>query len=597
MCGISGLVTENPLAREIIGKMNTLIHHRGPDQDGIFTDTSAGVFLGHKRLSIVDLSDMGRQPMVSECGRFSLVFNGEIYNYLELKGILRQRGHQFQSSCDTEVLLKSFLEWGVACLQRLNGMFAFALYDQKEEKVFLVRDRIGEKPLYFSSWGSHFAFASEMKAFLALDPLGFHFQLDPLQVQRFMGFMWLPNSGATMIRQIERLQPGEIVEYDIKTKRLKREHYWELKIDPNIARMDFKQAVATYEELLDDSVRLRLQADVPVGIMLSGGLDSSIIAALAQKHTQRSVSTFTLKFDNKYSEEKYAKLVSGHIGSHHHELLIETSNLFEKLKDIIYYFDDLTTVDGGLITTILMGNVLKENGVKVILLGEGSDEINAGYGKFSFSKFPFSVLPSCVRNTAYYYAMSRYPLLKPDFFKHARFVNKAINSSPGDSLQQFTKFDLTHQLPNHLLMKVDKATMAQSLEARVPFLDHRLVEFVYNLPSKYKLQGKTFSMSSLNEKHLLKKVAAKHLPSQIIQRKKFGMMLPTSEVLRDNKEKIKEELLNSENSVVFDFVSRPEIEKLFEAPRFDFNRNENEWFLWKVFTFHLWSKRFLGTNA
>jgi asparagine synthase (glutamine-hydrolysing) len=575
--------------------MSLQLLHRGPDQDGDFADSRTGVYFAHRRLSIIDLSEMGRQPMTSACGRFVVVYNGEIYNHVELRKTLTDLGCVFRSGSDTEVLLHAYAQWGKDCLSRFNGMFAFALYDIPAGKVFLARDRIGEKPLYYIHRPDLFAFASEVKAFRPLKKLGFEFKLDAQQVAGFLGYMWVPDRSGTLLKDVRRLEPGQWGEYDLATRQFRVQRYWDLQIKEDVSRLRFDEAVERYEHLLDESVRIRLRADVPVAVMLSGGLDSSIIAALARKHVT-DLRTYTLVFKRANSEGPFADIVARHIGSRHHELLIDTADVLKTIKDAVPFFDDLTTVDGGLVTTYAMCGLLKEQGVKVILLGEGSDEVNAGYSKFLFSKFPFTWVPSIVRNAGFYYTLSRYSIFRDGFWRHAGAVDAIAKSFRGDHLQQMTGYDIQHQLPNHLLMKVDKATMAQSVEARVPFLDPNLVEFVYSLPAEYKYKGKWFNPWALNEKYILRQVAAQHLPASIIARRKFGMMLPTGEVLADNISEIREELLGDADSPIHAFIDRKEIGKLFDPPRWPWEKVEKDWFLWKVYLLHLWSQWILRDN-
>ncbi len=591
MCGISGLISSAPLAQETLERMNSLQNHRGPDQDGLFCDANSNVYLGHKRLSILDLSEKGRQPMSSPCGRFTLVFNGEIYNHETLRSQLRQRGHSFRSTSDTEVLLIAFMEWGIECLNRFNGMFSFALYDQKDQCVYLARDRIGIKPLYFFKGNELFAFASEAKAFRALDFLGLDPELDTRQVQRFFGFNWLPDNQHTLIKGIQKIQPGEWLLFNAKTFKVEQRClYWQLEEQSKYKYLDWDQALDLYDKLLNESVRLRMRADVPVGVMLSGGLDSSTIAAIAKQHTQR-LHTFTLVFDHKNSEGEYARRVSQHIGSEHDELFIDTRNFMDTLRSSIGYFDDLNSTDAGLLSTRMMSRILAERGIKVVLLGEGSDEINGGYSKFAFSKFPFNWIPAFLRDTAFYFAMSRFPPWRKGFLSHARYSHKQIGAFRGDIFQQHTRYDVLYQLPNHLLMKVDKGTMAQSVEARVPFLDHNLVEFIFSIPTRYKLAGSYFSPWKVHDKYILRKLSQRYLPPEISWRKKFGMMLPVSDVLKNNRNEILEELRESPNSRLYDFVSRKEILELFDPPG-KFDLDGKDWLLWKAFLFHLWTQSF-----
>ncbi len=250
--------------------------------------------------------------------------------------------------------------------------------------------------------------------------------------------------------------------------------------------------------------------------------------------------------------------------------------------------DDLSTVDGGLVSTYAMCRLVREQGLKVVLLGEGSDEVNAGYERFLYSRPPFAWAPAIVRNAGFYYSMSRYPIFRRGFWRHAADVNRIVASYRGDQLQQMTGFEIQHQLPNHLLMKVDKATMAQSIEARTPFLDPALVEFAYSLPAKYKYQGDWFRPRRVNEKRILRHVATQNLPAAIVNRRKFGMLLPVGDVLADNRGTLRQELLGDADSPVHAFVSRTEIRQLFERPRLPGQTSEKEWFLWKVYMLHLW---------
>jgi asparagine synthase (glutamine-hydrolysing) len=587
MCGISGIVTAHPIDERVVDRMNTALAHRGPDRDGTFADRDAGVYLAHRRLSVVDLSDGGRQPMTSACGRFVVVYNGEIYNYLELRERLAALGATFSSASDTEVLLQAWSQWGPDCLQHLDGMFAFALYEKPAGRLFLGRDRIGEKPLYYLERPGVLAFASEVKAFKPLAGLGVDLDVDADEVASFMGFMWAPDVSRTLVRGVRRLGPGEYATFDLASRRLATRRYWTLTARGDASRLSFRDAVDTYERLLDASVRLRLRADVPVAVMLSGGVDSSLIAALARRHAP-DVRTFTVVFRRPDSEGPFAKVVADRLGSRHYELLIDTGDALGAIKDAIPTFDDLSTVDGGVLSTIAMSRLVREHGVKVVLLGEGSDEVNAGYARFRFGRPPYSWLPSGMRNALFYYSMSNYPVFRRGFLRHVSRVHRTVQSTDGDPLQQMTAFEVQHQLPNHLLMKVDKATMAASVEARVPFLDPALVEFAFGLPDRFKRRGAWLRTAAPRDKVLLRAVAARHLPPEIVNRPKFGMLLPVGEIVTRHAAAIRTELLDQPSSPIFTFVGRTELDALLSGRHGGWRITEREWLVWKVYLLHLW---------
>lgn len=591
MCGIAGFVSTKHDCGQAVNIMCQAMHHRGPDQNGRYNDSTAPISLGHQRLSIIDLSERARQPMSDESGQFQLVFNGEIYNYLQVRQNLQNLGHTFHSGSDSEVLLRSFIEWGEACLERLNGMFAFAIYDTRNKKIFIARDKIGEKPIYYLHENGVFAFASEFKSLAALRSIGFSLTLDPISVQTFFGFMWQPDSSRTMVQEIARLEPGHTLTYCLNNNSLVKKQYWRLKADPNISRLSYEDACERYGEILEESVRLRLQADVPLAVMLSGGLDSSLIAAVARPYVDK-LRTFTLTFNHEKSEAQYAEIVARHLSTNHEFLHIDQSNIMAEIKDSIPYFDDLSTVDGGLITTRLACKKLKERGVRVILLGEGSDEINAGYQKFSFSKLPFSAMPPRLAFTFFYYAMSRFSPTWKGFFQNRDVGYKFLDIAENCRLQQYTRFDIEHQLPNHLLMKVDKATMSESIEARVPFLDPDLATFVFSLPAEYKLSGKWFNPWMQNEKKILRDVAKAKLPKEIIDRRKFGMMLPISDTVRSNQDEMFEEIISANSFIPENLISKNFMKKLFQPSKFGYQRTQRESFIWKLFIFSLWAKEY-----
>jgi asparagine synthase (glutamine-hydrolysing) len=467
-------------------------------------------------------------------------------------------------------------------------MFALGIYDKPKGTVYFYRDRIGEKPLYYIRHNRFFAFASEVKAFRGLNRTDFHYELDREMVDLFMGFTWLPESSRTMLEGVERLAPGEMLALCVSDLSVCKSVYWSLQVDSEAQSMEFHDAAEKYEEMLEKSVRDRLQADVPVGILLSGGLDSSLIAALAQKASDKPIKTFTVSLDHEKSESRFARIVSSHIGSEHHELFVEHGGMIDKLKEAIPIFDDLTSTDGGLLGTRLLCREIRKNGIKVVLLGEGADEVNAGYNKFAFSKIPFSFMPDFVGNFGYYYAIGQNLFLNHKTLAYARKTHRWIQEQVGDKLQKLTAFDIKRQLPNHLLMKVDKGSMAESVEARTPYLDYHLVEYGFSLPAEYKIKRKRANPKQPHEKYILRRIAEKYLPPEIAWRKKFGMLLSIESTVKENRNSFKELMLSDSSHPLFEYFSEDYIRSLFDVSKNMFLNREREWFIFKLVVFYLW---------
>ena len=588
MCGIAGLLTKHHSGNEVIRGMTNKLIHRGPDQYGFYNDSVNGVYLGHRRLSILDLSDLGKQPMQSEDGRYIISFNGEIYNYLKLKKNLEKRGCVFKSTCDTEVLLVLFTIYGVDCFLRLDGMFAVSIYDKKENKLILCRDRIGEKPLYYINNKNYFAFSSEIKSFESLKTLGYQHQIDRDMTSLFITMPWLPERERTLLNDVYKVEPGYYMEVNLYNRKIIKKKYWELPVNSTCS-LNFSDATQKYESLLIESINNRMQSDVPVGVMLSGGLDSSLITSIANRYSSTTLSTYTLIFDDEKDERFHARKVSDYLGTNHHELFVDVnSNIIDMITKYIDVFDDLSSVDGGIISTFLMSQQIKKHGIKVLLFGEGADEVNAGYGKYMFSKAPFNFFPKTIRNFLYYYATSRNLLINNNSISSFQYMLSKLNNLSVDELQEFTGFDILYQLPNNLLMKVDKSTMMASVEARVPFLDHKIVEFAYSLPNQYKIRGKHFSMKESNEKYILREIAAKYLPLESSQRKKMGMMLPTDKLLVNNLNRIKELMMSQPDHLLYSFISQDYVNKLFVRSDFSIINTEKEWLLWKLLVLFIW---------
>jgi asparagine synthase (glutamine-hydrolysing) len=494
--------------------MMAAMTHRGPDDIGRLVDGAAGLAIGHNRLSIIDLSPGGHQPMVNTNNGDVLTFNGEIYNFRELRGDLEAQGYQFRSQSDTEVLLFAFAAWGTECVRHIRGMFAFAIWSPTKRAMFLFRDPMGIKPLYY--WtppGGGIVFASELKAFLVFP--GFKPSLDRRAIGQFLEFGYTFENDRTILKGVHKLPPGHCLRVRANEKP-KLKYYFR----PNIESDCTARASDVESELhatLEEVTAQHLIADVPVGLLLSGGLDSSLIAALAARQTQ--VRTFTMGFAHSDLDERtHARRVARHIGSEHEEILITPPEISDDLQSTIACFDDLFA-DWGTISTRLLYKKCRERGIKVALVGEGADELFGGYDVFrsSDSRAPadwwlFQLYRRyCGRRYGRYFGIFR--ALMRDYLKSAN----------GDRFDAVRLFETRSQLPNNYVMKVDKASMSVSVEARVPYLDQRIAEIAYRIPKSLLLEEGT-------EKSMLRRVARrfKLLPDEALARPKCGGSMAAS---------------------------------------------------------------------
>ncbi len=515
MCGIAGwsLRPGASLTPEMLEAMAAAIRHRGPDDHDSWQAPGGGAALTHNRLSIIDLSPAGRQPMISESGRV-LSFNGEIYNFRGLRAELERAGHRFRSRTDSEVVLRGFDEWGTGVLRRLRGMYALALWSPDDQSLLLARDPTGMKPLYFADLpgGAGVAFASEVKAFLALP--GFVPRVSPSALEQYleMGYVYEPR--ATSLQGVFKLGPGESL-----TLRAGRAGEPVAFFEPPRPDPADDRPLETREEelfeMLSQVVGEHLVADVPVGLLLSGGLDSSLVAALASRHTR--LTTLTMGFAGSQVDERpFGRRVAEHLGSDHHELLIEPAELGEGLEEAAACLDDLFG-DWGVITTRLVYARARREGLKVVLVGEGSDELFGGYPVFETPAGP-----SWLRTVQLYrrYCGRRYGR---GVFRFAPLFRSLLGRSGGDLFEAIRLFESRHQLPNNYVMKVDKASMSVSVEARCPWLDQRVAEIAYRTPRRFLLAEGT-------NKHLLRFLARRRglLPEEVLSRPKFGASIAAS---------------------------------------------------------------------
>src|SRR5208282_605771 len=552
MCGICGKVNLDRNAASVepslIRAMMDTIRHRGPDDDGLYV--APGVGLGHLRLSIIDLGS-GHQPLSNEDGTIWIVFNGEIYNYRELRAFLVGKGHVFKTQTDTEVIVHLYEELGPQCLEKLRGMFAFALWDEKEKALILARDRVGIKPLYYSLTDKAIVFASEIKAILA-DP-AINRELAPEIIDRFLSFLYVPGE-ETLLKGICKLAPGHYLL--LKDGKAEIRQYWDLEFFKPSERPSLKDAENELSNLLAEAVELHMIADVPVGVLLSGGVDSTALLSCAAERTDKEISSFTVGFSDPgiADERPYARLASETCGSSHHEMTISANDFAEFLPRYVWHMEEPVCEPPAI--ALYYVSKLARNYVKVLLSGEGGDEAFAGYNNYrtiiwlerlkhvwpavnGAASWGLSQLNSWVHSARvakyaplvnatfpdYYYSRTSTPyrysrngigeLYSADFGKSidkeytVEPIRKLFSTVKNQSvLDQMLYIDTKTWLPDDLLIKADKMTMANSLELRVPLLDHRLLEFAASLPPHYKLKGFTL-------KYIWKRALSKRVPGRI----------------------------------------------------------------------------------
>ena len=581
MCGICGFYGFRDDV--LIERMCKVLAHRGPDQEGKYT--SENVSLGHRRLSIIDLSDRGRQPLTNEDETLWLVCNGEIYNFQELRSALRERGHIFYSDSDSEVILHSYEEKGLQCVDDFRGMFSFALWDSKEKMFILARDRVGIKPLYYFEDGGKFLFASEIKSIL--EDKRIEREVDYHSYYSYLAFQTTLGED-TMFKNIKKLAPGHILIY--KNRKITLKKYWDLPLaeDTGYQKSERHCADRVYE-LLGESVKMRLMSDVPLGVLLSGGLDSSSIVALMSQSVNQPIKTFSVGFNQPDDELGYARLVADHFKTDHRELMIKPHDLVRVLEKIVWHMDE-PLADGGAISTYLVAEQVKEH-VKVILVGEGGDEIFGGYSWHNLGMPFFKFIPEAVKLRLYFYLTTFYRKKRAqnkNMYREFKSLFRELNKSK-DPLLRLTSFEIKCLLPNSLLMKVDKMTMAHSLEARVPFLDHELVEYSTVIPSGHKIRR-------LTGKYILRQAMRELLPHEIVKRPKHGFLVPLNSWLKNELKEYAQELLLSPESHARKFFPEKEIRSLF-VKRSKLKDIENTSLLWRLLVFEVWHTIYINGST
>lgn len=534
--------------------------HRGPDGAGEWWSGDGRVGLAHRRLAIIDLSPAGHQPMTDASGDLTIVFNGEIYNFGELREQLQQMGADFRSHSDTEVLLQAYRHWGPDCLLRLNGMFALAIHDARQNKVFLARDRAGEKPLFYRTDGHELRFASELKGLLA--DFSLPRRIDPTALDCYLALGYVPGE-LCMVREVKKLPPAHAMEFDLRTGKDKVWRYWQLPDLDTASDIDEAALLDELEHLLEDAVRKQLVADVSVGVLLSGGVDSSLITAMAARATNR-VKTFTIRFPGyrALDETEHARLIARHFGTEHIELETEPASA-DLLPKLAHQFDE-PMADSSMVPTCLVSGLVRQH-CTVALGGDGGDELFGGYGHHSrllwmqrrLGRIPLPMrraiafsagrlLPIGMKGrnwlqglgvdlesglpliASHFDAENRHRLVPslPNLGTQAEGILKKRLPATEDLLQRVTRMDFQNYLAEDILVKVDRASMMNSLEVRAPLLDVRLIEFAFGrVPARLKA-------TSQEKKILLKRLTERVLPPEFDRQRKQGFSIPLSHWLQ-----------------------------------------------------------------
>jgi asparagine synthase (glutamine-hydrolysing) len=606
MCGILGFNWQD---EKKIKMLADLLQHRGPEQEGFHV--ADGVSIGHKRLKIIDLSEKGRQPLYNEDGSVCVTFNGEIFNFPEIRPLLEKQGHVFTSHTDTEVLVHGYEQWGVDMLERLNGQFAFCIFDKKQNLLFLARDRFGIKPLYYYCDDKRFIFGSELKVFLKGD-VDRHINQPAMDYYMLFGNTPFDQS---IIEGVKKLPASCMLVYDLSNRKIKElRRYWTLTFEPQLD-CDQHEIEKQIVERLDKAVKMQLISDVPLGAFLSGGVDSSILVALMSKYV-KDLNTFSIKFDRPdFNESYYAKIVSDKFKTRHFEIEFNADNVKDVITELPFYYDD-PFADPSMVPTCLVSRVAKQH-VTVSLSGTGGDELFGGYWHYNdyrILKF-LNRLPSPVKRFLDYSTAVANLVFKRDYLNKLRgFLGKAedpvilylrlfsymfrTKEESSDKLLPFRYIashfiypddinnamncDLNEYMPDDLLVKEDRASMAVTLEARVPFLDHTFAEFAAKIPPSLKIKmGR--------KKYILKRAFRNILPPEIIHRRKKGFGVPMIHYFRN-------ELRDFAYHHLFDFDLLNYYDKNLLKTYWDRHQaKKGDYYriFWSIMMFNLWFKKWM----
>jgi len=631
MCGICGIISfnNNIVTEPVIHSMCKVISHRGPDDEGMFIGNNSHVGLGMRRLSIIDLQT-GHQPVFNEDKSICLVLNGEIYNFQELKTRLINEGHKFYTKTDTEVVAHLYEKYGYDCVTHLRGMFAFALWDDNKKALFIARDRVGKKPLVYAVNNGQLSFGSEIKCLLEAGSS--KREIDHNAIDMFLTYQYIP-SPMTIFDDIKRLPPASYMVCDSKGN-IKITKYWELDFSKK-TNLTFTESCGEIKRILTESTKLRMISDVPLGAFLSGGHDSSIIAGIMSRLSDKPVKTFSIGFEEEgFSELPYARIVANHFGTEHNEFNVKP-DMIEILPKLIWHYDQ-PFADTSIIPSYYVSNITRKY-VKVALNGDGGDENFCGYLRYPAIKlssmFPFEILgrkfyektgkmiplveTTSVKNKLRYFRRFFTALGEPvpvrnvlwhcfftneiKRFIYSDYMNNMIKQNSydylvdvynkpdyDDILDRVSYTDINTYLPEDLLVKMDIASMSNSLEARSPLLDHNLLEFTATLPSSWKLKN------GINKKYILKETFRDFLPKEIMSRPKQGFGIPIGKWLREDLSGYLKEILYSEQTMRRPYFNHKNIKILVENHLS--GKEDHGYRLFALIVLELWHRIFIDKN-
>ncbi|HEV7334082.1 MAG TPA: asparagine synthase (glutamine-hydrolyzing) [Flavisolibacter sp.] len=634
MCGIAGFVDFTKKSNEAaVREMASCLQHRGPDGGGVFfTLTSeAAIGLGHRRLSIIDLSETANQPMCFQ--GLHLIFNGEIYNYEEIRNQLIALGHEFNTHSDTEVILHAWQQWGEKSIEQWRGMYAIAIYDEEKEELICIRDRAGVKPYYFSFKEGIFLFGSELKSILSHS--SFQKRINRDAVASFLQYGYVPQPHS-IFEDTYKIQPGHIVCLDLKIKRISTRQYWNVYDYYNRPKLSVSlpEAIAETESILKQAFDLRMVADVPVGVFLSGGYDSSCVTALLQKDSTEKIKTFTIGMtDEKLNEAPFAKKVAQHLGTDHTEYYCTAQEALQIIPELPHFYDE-PFADSSAIPTILVSRLARKK-VTVALSADAGDEVFAGYNRYDYiSRYGAKIksVPKPLRKMAAVamdaVSSDSIPYFRHQYNFHSRYdklKNLLHDPSPSQLLknlsQVFTRKELqqlfvspvgelktAHEsaelqelfydplsymmavdyqtyLVDDILQKVDRATMSVSLEGREPFLDQHIIEWAAQLPSSYKYHNG-------QKKYILKQIVHKYIPREMMERPKMGFGIPIEAWLQNELKPLVQEYLSDAHLSAHGLFRKEEVQKLLKE--FYGGRKEKHLKIWYVLMFQMWYKQWMA---
>ena len=639
MCGFAGFIDTKSFSENILYRMTEVLNHRGPDDRGIWINKDIGIGFAHTRLAILDVSQAGKQPMESRSGRYVIIFNGEIYNHLELRKEVEYKNNLQKNNwvgySDTETLLAAIETWGIeVTLKKLNGMFAFAIYDKKNQNLILARDRIGEKPLYYGWQNNTFLFASELKAIK--EHPNFDNEINENIIPLYLKYNYIPEP-YSIYKNIYKLKPGSFITIlcNNKSKNIEEKDYWSLinnSYSKNISKITDREAINEFEILIQNSVSKQKLSDVPIGSFLSGGIDSSLITAIMQSQSRNPINTFTIGFNDKnYDESYYANKIAKHLGTNHNQWIVEPTDVFSMIPSLSEIYDE-PFADSSQIPTYLVSKFAKKK-VTVCLSGDAGDELFGGYNRYIWLSKIHSI-PIYIRNilsfsinrlspTVWSKILNSFNPITPKKFKinmpgdrlhklgnllktssyedtYNNFIstwnnpkdvlinNKLLTGSESywkdfdfikDHKMRMMILDILNYLPNDILCKLDRAAMSNSLETRVPFLDINVINFSMNLPLNMKIRNN-------KGKWIVRKLLNKYVPKKLFDRPKMGFGIPIDNWLRHDLKEWASDLINQKNGVNHDYFDRNTIKMMWNEHLS--GKNNWQYHLWNILSFDSW---------